>query len=135
MGLKVLIVEDEYLVALHLQMQLSRAGYRVLEPAASAEKVLAIAQQEPPDVVLMDLTLAGKMDGLEAARLLLAQQAMAMIFITGHNDEEMLSQLRSLNPVAILPNRPPHRRFKRCCKTGRPAYPSRTTRLQSERIP
>ena len=100
--MKVLIVEDEFLFAFYLQKQLNKAGYSVFEPVASGEKALATVRQDPPDVILMDMTLAGKMNGLETARSILAVHPAAFVFMTGHTDDETLENLMKLTPLGIL---------------------------------
>ena len=101
-ALKILIVEDEYLFALDLKMQLGRMGYTICDLVASGEKAIEAVQKYAPDVVLMDMTLAGQLSGFEAASAILASQKTQVIFMTGHNDDETIDQLKQLNPLAIL---------------------------------
>ncbi|MEW5873156.1 MAG: response regulator [Chloroflexota bacterium] len=100
--LKLMIVEDEYLIALDLQMQLRRLGYEVCELAASGEDALRIAQQEGPELVLMDLNLAGSMDGLAAGQELAARYGIPVAFISGYADQDTLAQIGRFSPLPCM---------------------------------
>ncbi|MFH0787091.1 MAG: response regulator [Pseudomonadota bacterium] len=63
---KIVIVEDEAIIALDLKSNLERLGYTVLATVNSGEKALELIEQDQPDLVLMDIILQGKMDGIEA---------------------------------------------------------------------
>ena len=64
---RILIVEDETIVAMDLESQLKAAGHEVMARVTTAEEALELATANRPDLVLMDITLAGRMDGVEAA--------------------------------------------------------------------
>ena len=65
---RILIVEDETITALHLRQDLHRLGYQVSGSATSGEEAVLMAEQLNPDLVLMDVKLAGNMDGVEASQ-------------------------------------------------------------------
>ena len=69
---KVLIVEDEFLTAKSLKMDLEKLGLNVLDPIAKGEDSVPVAIQENPDLILMDIRLAGGLDGIEAAEEILS---------------------------------------------------------------
>ena len=100
--IRVLIVEDEYLIAFSFKRELERMDYEVLEPIASGQVAIETAAQERPDIVLMDMGLAGVVNGLEAARAIISQFNIPVIFMTGHSDEKTLDQINQLKPVACL---------------------------------
>jgi CheY-like chemotaxis protein len=77
-------------------------GYEVLEPVASGQSAVEVASQAHPDIVLMDMGLAGPLSGLDAAREIISQHKIPVIFMTGHSDEKTLEQVKQLNPVAYL---------------------------------
>lgn len=79
---RVLIVEDEVLVADDLEWQVMRLGYKVIGITTSGEEALTLADQERPDIVLMDIQLQGSMSGTEAARTISRRIGSAIIFIT-----------------------------------------------------
>lgn len=85
MAKHVLIVDDDRLLRVSLCLQIEQAGYRA-SSAASAEEALALIQQDPPDLILLDIGLPG-MDGLEALRQLQKQGDFPIIFVTARRRE------------------------------------------------
>ena len=83
---RIFIVEDEGIVAADIEDQLKRLGYEVAGQAASAEDALERIRQTRPDLVLMDIILRGKLDGVEAARLIAEQNDIPVVFLTSHGD-------------------------------------------------
>ncbi len=100
--LKLLIVEDEALIGLQLKKGLSRAGYSVVGPVATAEDALRLAHNEKPDVVVMDIRLKGGMDGIETARQIGSFSAPWIIFTTGYQDSNLKKLALELGPLAYL---------------------------------
>jgi DNA-binding response OmpR family regulator len=100
--LRILIVEDEVLIALALQIELSRAGYEVCGITAHAEDAVRKAIHMRPDVILMDIGLAGEMNGFGAARLILEQYPVPILFVSGYIDEETRGQVRELTALPCL---------------------------------
>ncbi len=100
--LKILIAEDEAIIALGIQMELEMAGYGVCQIVATGEEAIKRVSQNPPDLVLMDNRLAGNMDGLEAARAILAVQRIPIIFMTGYAVEEIRQAASQLDPLGYL---------------------------------
>jgi DNA-binding response OmpR family regulator len=83
---RVLIVEDEYFVALDAEDALSSAGFAVVGVAATAEEAVEMAAAEGPDIVLMDIRLAGPRDGIDAAAEIRARLGILSLFATAHSD-------------------------------------------------
>lgn len=79
---RVLIVEDEQIVAADLEWQLTREGYEVVGTTASGEEAIAMAESRQPDVVLMDVRLQGPIDGAQAADEIWAAGKIPIIFIS-----------------------------------------------------
>jgi CheY-like chemotaxis protein len=99
---KILIVEDEGLIALQLSMMLGRAGFEVCEPVGLGEDAIEHSREERPDVILMDIRLRGEMDGIEAARQIGGFSRAKIIFTTGHADPETRARAEALRPAAFL---------------------------------
>jgi CheY-like chemotaxis protein len=99
---KILLVEDEFLISINLRRQLVEMGFSPCTSAATGEEAVRIAAAEHPDFILMDISLAGKMNGLEAARIILAQNVIPIIFMSGYTDAATLEQLRQQKPLGIL---------------------------------
>ena len=91
METRVLIVEDEQLVAADLEHKLQSLGYKVVGCAASGQEALSMAAEQHPDVVLMDIRLQGDMDGMEAAKRLQNFSAAKVIFVTAFAQLSKLS--------------------------------------------
>ena len=98
----ILIVEDEAVIALDLQLQLEDMGYRVLGPAESGPQALALAAQERPDLVLMDIRIQGPIDGIETAARLGRVSGLPVVFLTSHSDDETVAQAARTSPCGFL---------------------------------
>lgn len=94
--MKVLLVEDEVIMAMLMRRGLSSIGYDVFEPVATGEDAIREAGATRPDVILMDIRLAGRIDGLEAARAIIAQHGTPVIFVSGYLDAAMMNEARAL---------------------------------------
>ena len=81
--IKILLVEDEAITALAMVGALQAMGYNTCQPVATGEKALQSLSQEAPDVVLMDISLTGDMNGIETARIMMHSGFHAIIFVTG----------------------------------------------------
>lgn len=82
MSARILIVEDEHIVAADLEIKLTRMGYEVVGLAVTGEEGIALADRYRPDVVLMDIQLRGRMDGRETADVIRTKCGAPIIFIT-----------------------------------------------------
>jgi two-component system, response regulator PdtaR len=100
--MKVLIVEDEGLIALHLAMLVAELGHHVCATVASAAGAVAEAAEHGPDVVLMDIRLAQGSSGIDAAREIYARQALRCIFLSANLDESSRAALLPCNPVDFI---------------------------------
>lgn len=98
---KILIVEDEALSAIDLHRILEKIGYAA-QITTSGEEAVELAGKEVPAVVLMDINIHGKMDGIQAAEKIGLAFGIPVIFMTGYNDEEIVAKTRHINPQAIL---------------------------------
>jgi PAS domain S-box-containing protein len=101
-GESILIVEDSYIVGLHLQKTLEGDGYRVIDIVATAEGSIECFQIEKPDLVLMDITLRGSMNGIEAATIIRDRFFTPVIFITALTDDDTLEQAKYAEPYGYL---------------------------------
>jgi DNA-binding response OmpR family regulator len=95
---RVLIVEDDYMVALSNEWALSDAGFEVVGTVASGEEALVAAAQARPDLVLMDIRLAGGMDGIDAA-LALRAQGIRCVFASANTDPGTVARGEAAEPL------------------------------------
>ncbi len=100
--ISVLIVEDEAISLLLLCDGFSTAGFKVCATAATGCEAVIMAAEKRPDLVIMDISLAGEMDGLEAARRIRLDNDAAIVFTTGYNDEELKKKAEEFKPLAFL---------------------------------
>ena len=100
--MRVLIVEDESIIAMHLAMLVAELGHEVCGTAASADGAIELAAVNNPDVVLMDIRLAEGSSGIDAARELHARQALRCIFLSGNLDEATRLALLPCDPIAFV---------------------------------
>jgi DNA-binding NarL/FixJ family response regulator len=99
---RVLVVEDEYLIAEGIRLQLEDMGLEVCGVAATAESAVALAVANRPAVVLMDVRLRGAADGVEAALAIHERVGSKVIFITGSREPATLARIEQDHPSAIL---------------------------------
>src|SRR5262245_27333331 len=99
---KVLVVEDEAVVAINLQERLERLGYEVPALAACGEEAVRLAATVEPDLVLMDIRLKGSMDGIEAAEEIRRRYHRPVIYLTAYADEATLRRAQVTEPFGYL---------------------------------
>jgi PAS domain S-box-containing protein len=99
---KVLIVEDEAIVASDIESRLRKAGYSVPATAASGEQALEKIEETSPDLVLMDIRLQGKMDGIATATEIRNRFKLPVIYLTAHADRATLERAKVTGPFSYL---------------------------------
>jgi diguanylate cyclase (GGDEF)-like protein/PAS domain S-box-containing protein len=99
---KILIVEDEALIALSIERLLLGLGHDVCGVAASGEEALIQAEAMKPDLVLMDIHLAGVLDGIQTAALLRERLGIPVVYLTAHADEATLERAKQTEPYGFL---------------------------------
>ncbi len=99
---RILIVEDERIVALDLKSRLESEGYRVEGLAASGEDAVRKAAALEPDLVLMDIRLEGEMDGIDAAGRIHEQFGIPVVFLTAFASDETIERARRTEPYGYL---------------------------------
>jgi diguanylate cyclase (GGDEF)-like protein/PAS domain S-box-containing protein len=99
---KIMVVEDERIVALHLRRQLIKLGYDVVYVASSGEQVLRQVNDLRPDVILMDIHIEGDMDGIETVARLPPDDHIPVIYLTAYSEEAVLVRARATKPFGFL---------------------------------
>jgi PAS domain S-box-containing protein len=99
---KVLIVEDEPIVALDLQQELEQLGCEIVGLAESADEALVAAELCRPDLALMDIRIVGSMDGIQTARLLRSAFHVPVVFLTSYSDETIVGRAAREMPYGYL---------------------------------
>lgn len=98
----ILVVEDESLVAKDIQNRLKKIGYTVPTIVASGEEAIKKATEFCPDLVLMDIQLKGKMDGIEAAQQICRSCDIPVIYLTANADDSTLERAKETNPFGYI---------------------------------
>ncbi len=99
---RILVVEDEAVVALDLRNRLTRLGYEVVGVAAKGEEAVAIAKEQRPELTLMDIRLRSEMDGIEAAEIIRTQVGLPVVYLTAHADEATVDRARVTEPFGYI---------------------------------
>ena len=100
--IKIMIVEDEAITAMYLLMRLKKQSYEVLKPIGSGENAIQIAQKESPNIILMDIGLAGRLDGIQTAREIQLFCDAHFIFMSGYQDEDMRDEVKFIKSSSYL---------------------------------
>lgn len=99
---RIMIVEDEGIIALNIQSHLESLGYEVPVIVASGEEAIEEAEKLRPDLVLMDIVLAGDMDGVEAAAQIHARFDIPVIYLTAYADDKTLQRAQDTEPFGYI---------------------------------
>lgn len=91
---KILVVEDELIVARDIQVTLESFGYEVPEIVSSGEEAVQAAYRLNPDLMMMDIMIKGSMDGVDAAEIIRSQFDIPVIYLTAYSDEETLRRAK-----------------------------------------
>ena len=101
-GVRILIVEDESIVASDIEYRLNLLGYTVLGQADSGPAAIEKAHQLKPDLILMDVMLKGGMDGIETADIIQEQLSIPIIFLTAFTDFKTVNKALNSSPFAYI---------------------------------
>lgn len=102
---RILIVEDESIVAADLRKQLSRLGYKIEGHAKSGEEAVRLARQLSPNLILMDIRLLGPLDGLETAKRINNETPIPVVYITAYSNL-LLDKFRDMQPPHLCVAKP-----------------------------
>ena len=99
---RVMIVEDESLVALEISEAVEQYGFEIVGICADGACAVSMAEEERPDLVLMDIRIKGEIDGIETAQKILQKYRISVIFLTAFSDEKHIESAVALNPLGYL---------------------------------
>ena len=100
--IKILIVEDEAIIAQSLKWELEDEGFDVCSFVASGEEAIITAKEKNPDLILMDIHLSAELDGIEAALKIIEYKNIPIIFMTGYSESSIFVRAQAVNPLAYL---------------------------------
>lgn len=130
---RVLIVEDETIVSMDIERRLKLMGYDVLPPVVSGEDAISQAGIQHPDIILMDIMLAGNIDGIEAASAIRGQQRIPVIYLTAYADEETLERAQITEPFGYIIKPFEDRELKTCIQMALYKHGMEERLLENER--
>ena len=99
---KILIVEDERIIARDIANTVARLGHEAAGMVSKGEDAITFVEEHKPDLILMDITLAGKIDGIEAAKIINQKYNLPVIYLTAHQDDDTIEKSKLANPYGYL---------------------------------
>ncbi len=99
---RILIVEDEHIVAMGIKRMLKGLGYTVTGVASSGEDAISKAESTFPDLVLMDIMLKGELDGVEAAKEIKERFDVPVVYLTAYSDSTILERVKKTGPSGYI---------------------------------
>ncbi len=99
---KILVVEDEMIIGAKISLQLTNLGYEVTALLSRGEEVMQHVTENEPDIILLDINLRGKLDGIETAAQLQQQHNIPIIYLTANSDEPTFNRAKSTRPAAFI---------------------------------
>lgn len=99
---RIMVVEDEAIVSLDIANRLKHLGYQVVGGASTGEGAVAMAGEIRPELVLMDIMLEGRMDGIEAAGIIKDQYGIPVVYLTAYADDETLGRAKVTSPFGYI---------------------------------
>ena len=131
--MRILVAEDETIIRLDLKEILERAGFEVCAEARDGEEAVALAAAERPDLAILDVKMP-KLDGIEAARRIMAERSIPIVVLTAYGQDELVSRaveagvfgylVKPFREADLLPSMPRGRATRSCRRCGR--RPSRS---------
>ncbi|MBZ0201845.1 MAG: response regulator [Ignavibacteria bacterium] len=100
--LKILIVEDEKIIAKDIESTLKRIGHESAGTVSRGDEAIKQAMELKPDLILMDITLKGEVDGIEAAKIINETEHIPIVYITAHQDEDTIEKSKATNPYGYI---------------------------------
>jgi len=102
MAYNLLIVEDEIIIAEDLKISLEEFGYNVVDIITEGIEAIKTVKSKKIDLVIMDIKLNGKIDGIETAKRIKNINDVPIVFVTAYTDEETVKKVEKVNPVTYL---------------------------------
>jgi CheY-like chemotaxis protein len=99
---RILIVEDDGIIATEMRQMLLSSGYEVTSVVASGKCAVKAAEKDPPDIVLMDIKLPGALDGIEVAKQIRASHDIPVIYLSAHSDKDLINRAKITEPQGYL---------------------------------
>jgi two-component system, response regulator PdtaR len=99
---KILVVDDEAIISMRLEERLQEMGYTVVGMAASGEDAIEKARRLTPDLILMDIVMPGRMNGIEAAKVIIGELDIPVVFVTSYADDGIIDRAKQVRPYGYI---------------------------------
>jgi DNA-binding response OmpR family regulator len=99
---RILIVEDDMIIAAHISLHLTNLGYEVTGIESRGEEAIVHARLNRPDIILMDINLKGALDGIETVKAIRKNADISVVYLTANSDEATFSKARETHPEAFI---------------------------------
>ena len=99
---KILIVEDERIVAEEMRQTLQKMGFTVTGVVSKGQDAIKAVSENPPDLILMDIRLKGEMDGITAAGVIMEKFSIPVIYLTAYSDDETIQRAKMTKPLGYI---------------------------------
>jgi PAS domain S-box-containing protein len=99
---RIIVVEDQLIVTRDLKNRLAELGYETVADTTHAEEAITLVEKLRPDLILMDIRLAGEMDGIEAACIIRERFALPVVFLTAHAEETTFERAKAAEPYGYI---------------------------------
>lgn len=100
--LKILIIEDNNLIALNLKEQLKGLGHNIIKIVSNGKNAIKLTEETNPDLILMDIQLKGELDGIETAQIIKDKYNTPLIYLTAYHTNELLDRAQKTQPIAYI---------------------------------
>jgi len=99
---KIIVVEDERIIAIDLMQLFQSEGYEIISIENTAESALVMINKEKPDLVVIDIMLMGKMDGISLAQEISKIGDIPIIYVTAYNEKKIMDRAMKTKPIAYI---------------------------------
>ena len=99
---KIMVVEDEVVIAMRLQQRLASMGFDTTDIAHTGEEAVDKAGRLRPDLILMDIMIPGKLDGIDAAKTIKAEFGIPVVFLTAFSEDNIIKRAREAEPYGYI---------------------------------
>jgi len=132
---KILVVEDDMIIAANITLQLTKLGYEITGIESRGEEAVIHAKINTPDIVLMDINLKGKLDGIETALAIQEHMDLPIVYLTANTDEASFIRAKKTRPYAFIPKPLNPIQFRRTLALLVEQIKERATKIEESDVP
>ena len=99
---KVMVVEDDFIIRLFIEKVLRSMGCEIVAKASSSDEAIQLSMDHEPDIIIMDIGIKGKADGIDTAKIIKEKSKVQIVFLTGNSDAMTLAKAKDINPLGFI---------------------------------